>query len=220
MYRIMPFLLLMLLLAPPLPVLAESSPAKTDPAATAAAKKKTTRILILGDSLTEGYGVPKAAAYPARLQELLTERKHKVEVINGGSSGSTSASALSRLRWHLKAKPDIMILALGANDGLRGIPVSSTEKNLGRTIKAAQEAGIRVILAGMKLPYNYADKYRSEFEAMFERLHKKHNTGFIPFLLDKVGGNPQYNLSDGIHPNERGHRQLAQTVLPHVEREL
>ncbi len=178
------------------------------------------KVLILGDSLTEGYGVALKKAYPSLLEKILTQKGHSVKIINAGSSGSTTASAYSRMLWHLKGKPDILLLALGANDGLRGVNLKSTQANLEKTILLAQKNGLKVILAGMKIPINYGPQYRGNFEALFKNLAKKHNITLIPFLLKGVGGHRKLNLPDGIHPNIKGHKKIAETVLPYIEGEL
>ena len=141
-------------------------------------------------------------------------------MINAGSSGSTSASAFSRMRWHLKGKPKIVILALGANDGLRGTKVDATKANLGKAIDLALKANCTVYLAGMKLPMNYGEKYRKDFEAVFKALVKEKKIKEIPFLLKGVGGRPKLNLADGIHPNEKGHEIIAQTVYEVIKKDL
>jgi acyl-CoA thioesterase-1 len=170
-------------------------------------------ILFLGDSLTEGYRVAKEEAYPALVEQELRKKHPGVKVINGGVSGATSASALKRLDWYLKAKPDIMVLALGANDGLRGLKPAQAEKNLAAVIEKAQSRGIKVVLAGMKMPTNMGESYRQEFEGIFPRLAKKYSLTLIPFLLEGVAVRPEYNLGDGIHPNPKGHEIMAQTVI-------
>jgi acyl-CoA thioesterase-1 len=144
----------------------------------------------------------------------------RVAALYGGVSGSTSASALSRLRWFLKAKPRILFLAMGANDGLRGLPASEMEKNLDATIRLARKEGLKIVLAGMRLPPNYGIKDRAEFEAVFQRLAKKYDLPFIPFLLADVGGEQKLNIEDGIHPNEKGHAKIAELILPTLERIL
>ena len=178
---------------------------------------RTLKILIIGDSLTEGYGVKKSDAYPYQAEMLLkkqTKKQYKeIKIINAGSSGSTTASALSRLKWHIRSKPDILILALGGNDGLRGFKPEATRENLHKTILLAKNHKIKVILAGMKLPLNYGEPYRQQFEAVFTDLVKKHKIGFIPFLLEGVGGEKILNLPDGIHPNEKGHKIIAKTIV-------
>lgn len=183
-------------------------------------KSKPLKILILGDSLTEGYGVSKSDSFPQQLELLLQEKfpYRKSEVINAGSSGSTSASAAPRLKWLSKNSPDILILALGANDGLRGFKVDATQKNLQKAIDLAREKKITVILAGMKIPLNYGPKYRADFEKMYADLAKTNQLVLIPFLLKDVGGRPDLNLPDGIHPNEEGHKIIAKTILPYLEK--
>ena len=181
------------------------------------AKKK---ILIVGDSLTEGYGVAKDSAYPNQLQILIDKNKMDYQVINAGSSGSTSASAPNRLKWHMKSKPEILILALGANDGLRGFEVSSTKENLGKAIDMALKNNVKVYLAGMKLPMNYGKKYRAQFESIFTELQKEKKIKLIPFLLKDVGGVKDLNLADGIHPNEKGHKIIAKTVYQFIKKDL
>lgn len=177
-------------------------------------------ILFLGDSLTEGYQLSKEEAYPALIEKELKKTRKDIKVINGGVSGATTASGMKRLDWYLKAKPDIMVLALGANDGLRGMKLSETEKNLAAVIEKAQARNIEVILAGMKMPTNMGEPYRSNFENVFTKLSKKYSVKLIPFLLEGVGGVPKYNLPDGIHPNPQGHEIMAKTVLKVLESEL
>ena len=191
-----------------------------------AADPQTIPILFLGDSLTEGYGVAKEKSYPTLVVAALNERlaakksERRVTALYGGVSGSTSASALSRFRWFLKARPGILFLALGANDGLRGLSVAEMEKNLEATLTLAREGKIPTIIAGMKLPPNYGVKNAKEFEAVFPRLAKKFRTPFVPFLLANVGGEKELNIEDGIHPNERGHEEIAKTILPILEASL
>lgn len=177
-------------------------------------------ILFLGDSLTEGYQLAKDQAYPALIEKELKAKVPTLKIINAGVSGATSASGLKRLDWYLKARPDIMVLALGANDGLRGIKVSETEKNLSLVIEKAKQGGIKVILAGMKMPTNMGENYRSEFEQIFVKVAKRYSLKLIPFLLEGVGGVPELNLSDGIHPNPKGHEVMAKNVLKVLETEL
>lgn len=175
------------------------------------------RVLFLGDSLTSGLGVAPEEAYPAVIQNLLIQKKiSHITIINGGISGSTSASGVSRLRWFLKSKPDILVLALGANDGLRGLSVDKMEKNLDDTISLALGERIRVILAGMEIPPNYGSEYAGAFREVFRRLAKKHRIPLIPFLLKDVAGNFALNQPDGIHPNPEGHKVIAGHVLPFI----
>lgn len=179
------------------------------------------RVLALGDSLTEGYGVALTQAYPAILEKELQKRFDsnltQISVINAGIGGSTSASGERRLRWHLRAKPDVLILALGANDMLRGLAPQTTEQNLRKTIRLAQEHQIPVVLAGMKVPPNYGRRYRREFEALFSRVAHDLKIPLIPFLLEGVAGQREFNQDDGIHPNEKGHELIAKEVVaPHL----
>lgn len=180
-------------------------------------QKKKFRILALGDSLTDGYGLEKDQAFPKKLQEKLHENGYEfVEVINAGISGSTTATAPSRLRWQLRSKPDLMILALGANDGLRGVPIETSKKNLSETIEMAKKENIKVLLAGMLLPPNYGEEYRNQFSDMYKELSKEKNISLIPFLLEGVAGEPSLNLEDAIHPNEKGHERIAKNVYKHL----
>lgn len=178
------------------------------------------RLVILGDSLTEGYGVAKDSAYPALLETLIRKAGKSWTVINAGVTGSTTASGPSRMEWQLKNKPDLMILALGANDGLRGISLNETEKNLAKTIEQAQKAQVKVIIAGMLLPPNYGEGYRNRFSKMYVNLAKKYKIPKIPFLLEGVAGDPKLNQADGIHPNEKGHEIMAKSIFKSIQDQL
>jgi acyl-CoA thioesterase-1 len=179
------------------------------------------RILFIGDSLSAGLGVEPEQAYPALINDMLKEKGVKgVGVTNGSISGSTTASALARLKWFLRVNPDILVLALGANDGLRGLSTSEMARNLDKTIVLAKQKHIRVILAGMKLPPNYGLKYARDFQAVFALLADQHNIPFIPFLLKDVAGRVSLNQADGIHPNREGHRIIAATVFPYILEQL
>lgn len=172
------------------------------------------KLIVLGDSLTEGYGVSKAAAYPALLEKKLHDSgKKDWVVVNAGVSGSTTASAISRMKWLFKSKPDAVLLVLGANDGLRGLKIEDSEKNLGAAIEFANQQKIRIILGGLYMPPNYGIAYTDKFKKMYSSLAVKYKLTFIPFVLDKVAGNPKYNLTDGIHPNEEGHRIIAENIF-------
>ena len=176
------------------------------------------KLIVLGDSLSEGYGVAKEAAYPALLEKKLHEGgKKEWTVINAGVSGSTTASGVGRMKWVFKNKPDVVLLALGANDGLRGLKVEESEKNLAASIEYAQKEKVRVILGGLYMPPNYGKDYSEKFKKMYEHLAKKYKVTFIPFILDKVAGNPKYNLADGIHPNEEGHKIIADNVYKAIQ---
>jgi acyl-CoA thioesterase-1 len=140
-----------------------------------------------------------------------------VKVINAGISGSTSASAPSRLRWYIKAHPDIVILALGGNDGLRGLSVKHMKKNLSKTIELAQSEKILILLAGMQIPQNYGTEYTESFRNVFHELARQYQLQMIPFLLKEVGGISSLNQDDGIHPNPEGHQIIFRTVLEYLE---
>ncbi len=174
-------------------------------------------VLCLGDSLTEGYGVEDEHAYPSVLERRLRDQGRAVRVINAGINGSTSASAVRRLRWQLKAKPDVMVLALGGNDGLRGLDLAETKKNLSEAIELAKSQGVRVVLAGMQIPPNYGPEYTREFRAMFPALAEQHEVVRIPFLLEGVAAQPELNLPDGIHPHAKGYERVVENVLPVLE---
>lgn len=170
-------------------------------------------ILFLGDSLTEGYQLAKEDAFPALVEVELKKKFSDTKVINGGVSGATTASGVKRLGWYLKSRPDIIVLALGSNDGLRGLNLDQSEKNLSEVIEKAKAANMKVLLVGMKMPTNYGEYYRKSFEKLFASLAKKYNIPLLPFLLEGVGGKPALNLPDGIHPNPAGHKIMAKTVL-------
>jgi acyl-CoA thioesterase-1 len=174
-------------------------------------------VLCLGDSLTEGYGLEADQAYPAVLEQRLHAAGYaRVRVINAGISGSTSASAVRRLEWQLRANPDVLILELGANDGLRGVPVAETRKNLTAAIALAREKGAQVLLAGMQMPPNYGPEYTRDFARVFAELGEKPGVTLIPFFLEGVAGVPRLNLPDGIHPNAEGYRVVVDNLLPHL----
>lgn len=175
---------------------------------------------MIGDSLTEGYNLSREQSYPFLVEQKLVAKGYSdLKVTNGGVSGATSASAISRLKWHLRSKEKwtVLILALGANDGLRGIDPSATKSNLLGAIKLAKENNIQVLLAGMKVPPNYGQDYAKKFETLFTDLAKQEKVPLIPFLLKDVGGEPSKNLPDGIHPNAEGYKIVADTVLSHLE---
>ncbi len=178
------------------------------------------RLVILGDSLSEGYGVATQASYPFLLQNQIQKAGKNWKVVNASISGSTTASGPGRLRWQLKSKPDLILLELGANDGLRGLEPSKMEQNLEQVLIECKKEQIPVILAGMKMPLNYGKEYRAKFEAVFPRLAKKYQVQLIPFFLDGVAGHSSFNQSDGIHPNEKGHQILAEKIYQHLKDRL
>jgi len=180
----------------------------------------TERWVFVGDSLTEGYGISKDNAFPALLEKKLnaylkeTKQDRQIKVINAGVSGSTSSSGLSRLKWHLKEPAAVVVIALGANDGLRGQSVDNLIKSLNEMAVFAKAQKAKVVIAGMKLPQNYGADYIKRFEASYVNVSKKQQVALIPFLLDGVATNKSLNLSDGIHPNEKGHQILADKLFP------
>jgi len=171
------------------------------------------RVVCLGDSLTEGYGLAPEQSYPRVLERELRGRGLAVRVVNAGISGSTSASAVSRMRWQLRARPDVVVLALGANDGLRGLDLGATRDHLARAIELAKSQGVRVVLAGMKIPPNYGPEYTRNFAALFPALAEEHGVTLLPFLLEGVAADPDLNQPDGVHPNARGAEIVARNVL-------
>ena len=179
-----------------------------------------THILFLGDSLSEGQGVDENQSFPRLVEKYLIEKKHDVIVTNGGVSGSTSASGLTRLKWHLKKKTDVMVLELGANDGLRGLKLTETKKNLEEIIQFAKSKKVKVLLLGLLMPPNYGKKYTNEFEQMYKKIAAKEKVPFLPFVLDDVAGKSELNLPDGVHPNPKGHEVIAKNVTNFVEKNL
>ncbi len=174
--------------------------------------KNNLLIVALGDSLTAGYRVEESLSFPGRLQNKFKEKGLPHHIVNAGVSGDTTAGGLRRIDGILKQKPDIVILALGSNDGLRGFPPAEIEKNLDAIIKICLENKTMVLLAGMKIPPNYGPKYTGEFEAIFPRLAKKYDLPFIPFLLEGVAGKRGLNQSDGIHPKAKGYAIVTELV--------
>lgn len=175
------------------------------------------KVLFLGDSLTEGYGISKDRTYPVLIKKILKEKHNiSIETLNGSVSGSTTASSISRLKWFLRGKPNILVLALGANDGLRGVDLKTSKDNLRKTILLAKENSMKVILAGMYIPPNYGPKYTTQFKSMYKELEIELDVVLIPFLLEGVASVKKLNLSDGIHPNELGHEKIAQTLLKYI----
>jgi len=185
---------------------------------TATAEEKLT-VLFLGDSLTAGYGIEQEKAFPALIKSIALKEGKDIEVVNAGMSGDTSAGALRRLPWYLKNRVDICMVALGANDGLRGLPVPAMKENLLEIIDKLKAANpdMKIILAGIKIPMNFGEPYRLAFEAVFSEVSKEKNTIFIPFLLEGVAGDPNLNLPDRLHPSEAGHAVMAKAVWPVVK---
>jgi acyl-CoA thioesterase-1 len=167
------------------------------------------KIVALGDSLTAGLGLPQTEAYPALLQQKLQASGYEYDVVNAGVSGDTSAGGLRRLDWALQGDVRVLILALGANDGLRGLPVAAMKRNLGQIIERAEARNIIVILAGMEAPPNYGPEYTAAFRRAYEDLAREYDVRFLPFLLANVAGNSALNQGDGIHPNTQGAAMVA-----------
>ena len=175
-------------------------------------------IVAFGDSLTAGWGLRAGQAYPEVLENLLWDSGREVRVINAGVSGDTSAGGLSRLGWALRDKPDIVILCLGANDGLRGLSVRLMESNLDSMLSRLQSENVTVLFAGMQAPSNLGRGYSRQFQGAFARLAEKYDIVFYPFLLEGVAGDKALNLPDGIHPNEQGAALIARNLFPLVSR--
>jgi acyl-CoA thioesterase-1 len=172
-------------------------------------------ILFYGDSLTAGYGLTPEQAFPALVEKMLNSNGQQYRVVNAGVSGETSAGGLSRINWILNQHIDVFILELGANDGLRGVPLSSTKENLQGIINQVRKKYpvVKIVIAGMMVPPNMGTEYSNEFQTMFPKLANDNDTALIPFLLDGVAGDPTLNLPDGIHPNVQGHKIVAGNVM-------
>ena len=189
---------------------ATSAAATTVPARPPVAARP--RVVALGDSLTAGLGLPETEAFPALLQQKMEQGGYAFDVVNAGVSGDTSAGGLRRLDWALEGDVRVLILALGANDGLRGLPVNQMKENLGRVIEQAKARRITVILAGMEAPPNYGPEYTSGFRNVYRELAREHDVILVPFLLDRVAGISALNQGDGIHPNRQGAAIIAETI--------
>ena len=176
------------------------------------ARKRT--ILFLGDSLTSGYGLSAEVAFPAVIQAKIDSLGLGYEVVNAGISGETTSAGLSRMNWMLKRRIDVLVIAHGANDGLRGVPLKVTRQNLQAIVDSSRKAypKVNVVLAGIQVPPNLGPEYTSEFKEIFPDLAAKNKVALIPFLLEGVGGIQEFNLADGIHPTVAGHRKVAENV--------
>jgi acyl-CoA thioesterase-1 len=182
------------------------------PAPAAAADGGRAKIVLLGDSLTAGLGLLETQAYPAILQQKIDADGYAFEVDNAGVSGDTSAGGLRRLDWALQGNVRVLVLALGANDGLRGLSTEEMKNNLTQIIQRARARNVMVILAGMEAPPNYGQEYAASFRQAFRQVAQAERVVFIPFLLDKVAGHPDLNQGDGVHPNVQGAQIVADTV--------
>lgn len=213
--------------APGLPV--EASPALTASASGGPARERVRpiaqdpaddlrpTIVAFGDSLTAGLGVPQEESYPAQLQRRLARAGYDHRVINAGVSGDTTAGGLRRVEWLLKSKPQIVILELGANDGLRGLDLKQTADNLRQIIRRLQGAGVTVVLTGMKLPSNYGADYTGRFASLYAELARTHRLPYMPFFLEGVAAQSALNQGDGIHPTGDGYRIIVDHLMPVLE---
>lgn len=186
--------------------------------AQAQAGKRPVRIVAFGDSLTAGYRLPSADAFPVKLEKALRTKGIAVEIANAGVSGDTTAAALERLDWAVPDGTDIVILELGANDALRGLDPAAARRNLDAIIKRVAAKGARILLAGMRAPRNWGDDYVQRFDAIFPALAESHRLPLYPFFLEGVALRAELNLDDGLHPNARGVDQIVKGIAPMVER--
>jgi acyl-CoA thioesterase I len=179
-------------------------------------------ILFFGDSLTAGYGLSPEEAFPALIEKNITQSGKKVKVVNAGLSGETSAGGLSRIDWILRQSVDVFVLELGANDGLRGLPLDQTRANLQGIISKVKDKypKAKIVMAGMMVPPNMGEGYSNEFKKIYPDLAKKNGATLIPFLLENVAGNEKLNQADGIHPNTEGHKRVAEHVGKFIEKLL
>ncbi len=191
---------------------ADSEPKPPTPALLPSTVDERPKIVALGDSLTAGLGLVETESFPGLLQAQIDADGYEFEVINAGVSGDTSAGGLRRLDWVLKDDVKVLIVALGANDGLRGLSVQQMKNNLSQIIERAQERGLVVILAGMEAPPNYGDEYAASFRKVYADLAQKYRVTFVPFLLAGVAGVPNLNQPDGIHPTAEGTAVVAASV--------
>jgi acyl-CoA thioesterase-1 len=173
-------------------------------------------IVALGDSLTAGLGVAPDEAYPARLEQRLRREGYAYRVINAGVSGDTTAGGLRRVDWVLRSGPEIVIVALGANDGLRGQSPQAMRANLEAIVVRLQTAGARILLTGMRLPPNYGAEFTTQFEAVFPAVARSTRVALMPFLLDGVATDPRLNQPDGIHPTAAGYQVIADRLWPYL----
>ena len=173
-------------------------------------------VAFLGDSLTAGWHLDEAQAYPALVASELRGRGVAIRVLNAGVSGDTSAGGRRRLGWVLKQKPDIVVIALGANDGLRGLDLRPMDENLRQIVDDVKAAGARPLLVGMKIPPSLGPDYARRFEAIYSAIAKDKDVPLVPFLLEGVAGRAELTFPDGVHPTAEGHKRMAVTVLPYV----
>jgi acyl-CoA thioesterase-1 len=173
-------------------------------------------IVAFGDSLTAGLGVLPEEAWPALIEARLRREGYPYRVVNAGVSGDTTAGGLRRVDWVLRNRPDVAVVALGANDGLRGLQTDAMESNLLGIVERLRAGGARVLVAGMEVPPNYGTAYARAFRGVFPDVARRTGSALMPFLLDGVAADPRLNLSDGIHPNAAGHRAIAERIWPYL----
>lgn len=176
-----------------------------------------TRLLVLGDSLAAGYGLAPEEAFPAQLEKALQQAGYQVSVINAGVSGDTTAGGLSRLSWTMSSDPQLVIVELGGNDALRGLPPEETRANLDAILEYLTSSGVKVILAGMRSPLNLGKDYTTAFDRIYPQLASKYQVAFYPFFLEGVALDAKLNQPDGIHPNAAGVKEIVTRFLPVVE---
>lgn len=181
---------------------------------TIAVTRAVKTIVFFGNSLTAGYGLDPSQAFPALIQRKINSLNLSYKVVNAGVSGETSSGGNSRIDWILEQPVDVFVLELGANDGLRGIPITETRANLQSIIDKvkAKYPQAKILIAGMQMPPNMGQQYIADFRAIFSELAKKNNSTLIPFILEGVGGEARFNQDDGIHPTEEGHQIVAENV--------
>lgn len=192
----------------------QENASKTRPSSPSASERV---IVAFGDSLTAGLGVTEEEAYPAVLERKVHEAGFSYRVINAGVSGETTAGGLRRVPWILQSRPEIVILELGANDGLRGLSLSETKNNLTEIIEALQREHVRIVLAGMRMPPNYGKEYTGAFEKIFPELAARYHLTLIPFFLEGVAARSDLNQPDGIHPTAKGYQIIVDKVWPRLE---
>jgi acyl-CoA thioesterase-1 len=193
------------------------APGVPAPLAEPASPQAVGTLVFFGDSLTAGLGLSKEQAFPALIDARLRAAGRPWKVVNAGVSGDTTAGGVARLDWIYKQRVDVLFLCLGANDGLRGIPVAETERNLRSILERARREGTRVVLAGIRLPDNYGPTYRTAFAQIFPRLAKEYRVPLLPFLLEGVAMDPRLNQPDGIHPTAEGAGIIADHVWSVLE---
>lgn len=194
------------------PAAQQPAPASASGAAREPAADARPQVVFLGDSLTAGLGLEQSRSFPSLIQERIDSAGLGFSVVNAGVSGDTSAGGLRRLEWSLKGRPRVLVVALGGNDGLRGLPPDDLKKNLAAIIDGGRKAGAAVVLAGMEAPPNNGPDYTAQFRQVYPALAREYDVPLIPFLLDGVAGETSLNQADGIHPNPEGARRVADTV--------